>query len=139
MIVDYDYYIDTYQGMEISEEEFEKVINKASSHINNLIMNRDYTNWCGKNYTEQVKMATCSVIEILAEKQITKQKIKGIIDGTSKNITSEKVGDYSRNFEAVNYKDLKEGTTNINNKIFEEASVYLWSTGLMNRGVCYVR
>ena len=139
MIVDYDYYIDTYQGIEISEEEFEKLVIKASSHINNLIMNRDYTNWCGKDYTEQVKMATCSIIEILAEKQLAKQKIKGIIDGTNKNITSEKVGDYSRNFDAVSYKDLKEKTTNISNEIFEEASVYLGSTGLMNRGVCYVR
>lgn len=139
MIVDYDYYIDTYQGIEISEEEFERLVIKASSHINNLIMNREYTNWCGKDYTEQVKMATCSVIEILAEKQLAKQKIKGIIDGTNKNITSEKVGDYSRNFDTVSYKDLREETTNINNKMFEEASIYLWSTGLMNRGVCYVR
>ena len=139
MIVDYNYYMDTYQGIEISEEEFERAVIKASSHINNLIMNRDYTNWYGKDYTEQVKMATCSIIEILAEKQLAKQKMKGIIDGTNKNITSEKVGDYSRNFEAVSYKDLREETTNINNKMFEEASVYLWSTGLMNRGVCYVR
>ena len=139
MIVDYDYYIDTYQGIEISEEEFERLVIKASSHINNLIMNRDYTNWYGKDYTEQVQMATCSAIEILAEKQLAKQKIKGIIEGTNKNITSEKVGDYSRNFDAVSYKDLKEETTNINNKMFEEASIYLWSTGLMNRGVCYVR
>lgn len=139
MIVDYDYYIDTYQGIEISEEEFEKLVIKASSHINNLIMNRDYTNWYGKDYTEQVQMATCSVIEILVEKQLAKQKIKGIIDGTNKSITSEKVGDYSRNFDAVSYKDLKEETANINNKIFEEASIYLWNTGLMNRGVCYVR
>lgn len=139
MIVDYNYYMDTYQGIEISEEEFERAVIKASSHINNLIMNRDYTNWYGKDYTEQVKMATCSIIEILAEKQLAKQKMKGIIDGTNKNITSEKVGDYSRNFDAVSYKDLREETTNINNKMFEEASIYLWSTGLMNRGVCYVR
>jgi hypothetical protein len=139
MIVDYNYYMDTYQGIEISEEEFERAVIKASSHINNLIMNRDYTNWYGKDYTEQVKMATCSIIEILAEKQLAKQKMKGIIDGTNKNITSEKVGDYSRNFDAVSYKDLREETTNINNKMFEEASTYLWSTGLMNRGVCYVR
>lgn len=139
MIVDYNYYMDTYQGIEISEEEFERAVIKASSHINNLIMNRDYTNWYGKDYTEQVKMATCSIIEILAEKQLAKQKMKGIIDGTNKNITSEKVGDYSRNFDAVSYKDLREETTNMNNKMFEEASIYLWSTGLMDRGVCYVR
>ena len=139
MIVDYNYYTDTYQGTEVSEEDFEKLEVKASSHINNLIMNRDYTNWCGKNYTEQVKLASCSIIEILVEKQLAKQKMKGIIEGTNKNITSEKVGDYSRNFDAVSYKDLREETTNINNKIFEEASIYLWSTGLMNRGVCYVR
>ena len=138
MIVDYNYYMNTYQGTEVSEEDFEKLEIKASSYINNLIMNRDYTNWCGKDYTEQVKMATCSIIEILEEKQLAKQKMKGIIDGTNKNITSEKVGDYSRNFDAVSYKDLREETTNINNKMFEEASIYLWSTGLMNRGVCYV-
>lgn len=139
MIVNYDYYTNTYQGTEASKENFEKLEIKASSHITNLIMNRDYTNWCGKDYTEQVKMATCSVIDILVEKESINQKVKGRIQGTNKVITSEKVGDYSRNLETVSYKDLKEEIANISNEIFEEASIYLLSTGLMNRGVCYVR
>ena len=62
-----------------------------------------------------------------------------MIDGTAKVVTSEKVGDYSRNFDNVSYKDIKEEVSDTTRKITEEASAYLWSTGLMNRGVCYVR
>lgn len=139
MIVNYDYYVNTYKGTEIKEEDFEKLEIRANNHVMNLIMNRDYTNWFGKDFTEQVKMAICSAIDILAKNEEKKKLINGIIDGTNKIVTSEKVGDYSRNFNSINYKDLKEDALNISQEIAESVSEYLWSTGLMNRGVCYVR
>ena len=139
MIVDYNYYINNYRGTEISEEDFRKLEIKASNHIMNLIMNRDYANWYGKDYTEKIQMATCSAIDILIAEEKKKNIINGMIDGTAKVVTSEKVGDYSRNFDNVSYKDIKEEVSDTTRKITEEASAYLWSTGLMNRGVCYVR
>lgn len=139
MIVDYDYYINTYKGTEVLEEKFEKLEMKASSQVLNLIMKRDYTNWYGKDYSEQVKMATCSVIEILDESDKKKSIIDGMMNNTTKIITSEKVKDYSRNFETINCKELQEEISNIKSKIVNEVSEYLWNTGLMNRSVGYVR
>jgi len=137
MIVNYDYYINTYKGTKVSEENFEKIEIKASSHIMSLIMNRDYTNWFGKDYSEQVKMATCSVIDILNDTEQKEDILYKIEQG--QKISSEKVGDYSRNFETINYKELQEQISNNEIKIVKEVNNYLWNTGLMNRGVSYVR
>lgn len=137
MIVNYDYYINTYKGTEVSQEKFEKIEMKASSHIMNLIMNKDYTNWFGKDYSEQVKMATCSVIDILYDIEQKEGILYKMEQG--QNISSEKVGDYSRNFETINYKELQEKISNSKTSIIKEVNNYLWNTGLMNRGVSYVR
>lgn len=138
MIVDYSYYTDTYLGNKISnKDDFNRVEIKASSQILKLIMNRDYSNWNGKDYTEQVKMATCSIIDILYDLEETENAMKKKQSG--KTISSEKVGDYSRNFENASYKELQEQSSNIDSKIEKEASNFLWYTGLMNRSVTYVR
>ena len=139
MIVDYDYYINTYKGISVESENFESLEIKASSQVLNLIMNRDYTNWFGKDYSEQVKKATCSVIDLLNSINQKESIIDEMSTNTTKIITSEKVGDYSRNFETTNYKDIQEQIANKKAKIVEEVSEYLWYTGLMNRGVCYVQ
>lgn len=139
MIVDYDYYTNTYKGNSVEKENFETLEIKASSQVLNLIMNRDYTNWFGKDYSEQVKKATCSVIDLLNSINQKESIIDGMSTNTTKIITSEKVGDYSRNFESINYKDIQEQVANKKAKIVEEVSEHLWYTGLMNRGVCYVQ
>lgn len=136
MIVNFNYYINAYKGDKIpQDEEFERIEVQASNKIKMLIMNRDYTNWYGKDYTEQVKLATCSVADILYDTEQIKKGIETLISGG--NITSEKVGDYSRNFGSATFKELQEevSKTNINKKIEQALSEYLWHTGLMNRGV----
>ena len=58
----------------------------------------------------------------------------------NKIITSEKVKDYSRNYETISYKELQEqiSDTNIKMIIKQEIEPYLWNTGLLNRSVEYV-
>lgn len=141
MIVDYDYYTDTFKGNSVPHEEFERIELKASSQINKFIMNRDYTNFNNQDYSEQVKMATCSVIDILYDIDKKKKALDAMVDGKSnKIITSEKVKDYSRNYATTSYKELQEQVSNenVNKLIKEEIEIYLWNTGLLNRRLDYV-
>lgn len=143
MIVDYDYYKKTFKGNKIPQkEDFERIEVKANSQINMFIMGRDYTNWNNRDFTEQVKMATCSVIEVLYDVEEKKKVLNSMSDNAdNKIVTSEKVKDYSKSYATISYKELQEqvSNSNVNKLIQEEIENYLWSTGLTNRSVAYVR
>lgn len=141
MIADYNYYTNNFKGNKTPEADFERIEIKASSQIKMFITGKDYTNYNGKDYTEQIKTATCSAIDILYEAEQKKKVLDSMINGNdNKIITSEKVKDYSRNYETISYKELQEqiSDTNIKMIIKQEIEPYLWNTGLLNRSVEYV-
>lgn len=134
--VDYDYYNKTYKGNTIPQEEFEKYVMKASSKVRNKILNKDTS-----LFETEVKNATCSVADILYNQYLTQERLKGIAVGTEKVISSEKVGDYSRNISNISIDDLKKLSSNeyVDKLIEEEIENYLLMTGLLYCGVSYVR
>ena len=129
---DYDFYSNTYKG-DMPEEKFGKLVIGASYEVQKNIFNRDIT-----GYEDEVKLATCSVADILLKiEQIEEKKSKLISSANSdKIIASESVGDYSRTF--ANSNDIKDLDTQISDqkeKIKEELKKYLLNTGLLFRGV----
>lgn len=126
--VDYEFYQNTYKGNKItSQEEFDKLSLRATQYVKQQIMNRDYTDFNSKDYTNEVKYATCSLTEIEQEYQKAKENFP--IDG----IKNESIGDYSRS-----YGTIEELTNNTNIKRNEELNLYLGMTGLLYKGCCYV-
>lgn len=134
--VDYDYYNKTYKGDTIPQKEFEKYAMKASSKVRNKILNKDIT-----LFETEVKNATCSVADILYNQYLTQERLKGIAVGTEKVISSEKVGDYSRNISNISIDDLKKLSSSeyVDKLIEEEIENYLLMTGLLYCGVSYVQ
>lgn len=116
MIVDYDYYEDTYKGDKIPQSDFERIELRASNQVEMFIMGKDYTNWNNQNYTEQIKMATCSVADVLYDAEEKKKILDSMSDSKSKIVTSEKVANYSKNYATASYKDLKDEVSNDNIK-----------------------
>lgn len=112
---DYDFYKNTYKG-NMPESDFERIVIRASAEVRKNIFDRDIT-----NYENEVAMATCSVVDILLK-----------IEQIEKNISvkSESVGDYSRTFSSTT-----DEISNQKTKIKEELRNYLFSTGLLYRGV----
>lgn len=96
------------------------------------IQNRDIS-----NFESEVKNATCSVADILYNQFTKKEKIKNIVSGAEKVITSEKVGDYSRNINAITLNDLLSLSSDeeIAKEINKIAEQYLLFTGLLYRGM----
>ena len=137
MLVDFDYYKNQFKGTTIPQEVFEKMSGRAENELNRLILYKNYSNYNGVNYTETVKLAICSIADILYGVYKRDEKINAFVNSDSKIVTAEKVGDYSRNFETVSYKELIEQNSKsvVSAKMYEEANTYLGGTGLLNRGV----
>lgn len=133
--IDYNDYT-KFGGNLIPQNDFDKFAKGASYEIRLRIQNRDIS-----NFENEVKDATCSVADILYNQFTEKEKIKNIVSGNEKVITSEKVGDYSRNISAITLNDLlslssDEETSKEINKIVEQ---YLLFTGLLYGGIDCVR
>lgn len=121
---DYEFYTGTYKGTKItSKDEFDKLSLRATQYVKNHIFNRNYADYYGKDYTNEVKYATCSLTEVEQEYQ------KGLDELSSDNVKSESIGDYSRTFGT---KEELIKNTNIKRK--EELNLYLQTTGLLFRG-----
>lgn len=132
--IDYDYYSNTFKGTLIPQEEFEQYATKASNEVRLRIFNKSI-----KGFENQVQNATCSVADIIYNQNLKKQRIDLLLSGAEKVVTSEKVGDYSRNISAVSLSDLQADYDSTDRKINEEIQKALLFTGLLYSGVVDVR
>lgn len=132
--IDYDYYSNTFKGTLIPQKEFEQYATKASNEVRLRILNKSI-----KGFEKEVQNATCSVADILYNQELKKQRIESILNGTEKIITSEKVGDYSRNISTVSLSDLKADYESADKKIDDELNKTLLFTGLLYLGIIDVR
>lgn len=129
--IDEDYYYDTYYGEIIPQENFEKFAIKASGKVRNRIFNRNID-----FFKKEVQTATCSVADILYNQYLNQEKLNKITFGNEKIITSEKVGDYSRNISNVSTDELKNLISNdyVEKLIDQTIEDYLLVTGLLYCG-----
>lgn len=129
--IDYDYYINTFEGSLIPGEKFNKYSAMASNKVRTRIFNRDIS-----LFENEVKNATCLVADILYNQYLNQEKLKNVISGNEKIVTSEKVGDYSRNISNVSTTDLQNliSTEYIDNLIQEILEDSLYPTGLLYCG-----
>ena len=125
----YEFYTNTYKG-NMPEKDFDILVRRASTEVRNAISDRDIT-----GYEEDVQLATCSVADILHKIEELENKKNTSINA----LKSESVGDYSRTFETSSVKEIEDQISNQNQKINDELRKYLLWTGLLYRGVGYVR
>ena len=128
--VDYTYYADIYKGTR-PKPDFDKLVIRASAEVRKNIFNRDIT-----GYENEVKLATCSVCDILLKIEKLESKKNTLI--SEKELKSESVGDYSKTYSSVSLTDIDKQITNLKSKIKEELGTYLLDTGLLYRGGWYV-
>ena len=132
--IDENYYYNTYKGKQISQDKFKEFATKASNEVRIRIFNKPIT-----GYENEVQIATCLVAEILYNQSLKKEKIESILFGTEKIVTSEKVGDYSRNISTVSVTDLQRDYDSTDEQIDKELEKALLFTGLLYSGVVDVR
>ena len=134
--IDDNYYYNTFYGELIPLEEIEKYVALANNEVRLRLFNRSVDK---TKFEEIVKTTTCRVAEILYNQSLKEQRIEDILNGTNQIVTSEKVGDYSRNLSAASLTDLKADYGSTSQKIDEEVEKSLLFTGLLYSGVIDVR
>lgn len=118
----YAYYISTYRG-NLTEEEFEKSIVPATTHVRRITFGRADQNM----ELDEVKLATCAVCDLLANDEKARSQHSG------RAVVSENTDGYS-----VTYESGRDGDTAddlLNRKIYRSAELYLEPTGLLYMGV----
>ena len=131
---DYTYYTGTFGGTLIPQTKFNKYAIKATLIINNRILGKDIT-----GNESIIKHTCCEVAEILYNQDLSETKMKEVANGTQAVITSEKVGDYSRNFSSAGINELKQVVSDANTEINTVIDENLLLTGLLYSGVECVR
>ena len=122
LYADYEYYISTYKG-NLTKEEFEKSIMKASAYVRRITFGRADDNM----EMEEVKLATCSVCDLIANDEKVRSKHSG------RAVTSENTDGYS-----VSYESGVNGETAddlLCKKMHNTAALFLDPTGLLYMGV----
>lgn len=120
MLADYSFYTGPFGGSFLSEEDFNHYEPYAERYIHTITFGRLLS---GYSATDAVRMAICSVTDVLAEQAEAASKI-------SYGAKSETVGSYS-----VSYDDYTNVEARISKERLDAASPYLLPTGLMDRGI----
>lgn len=122
LYADYEYYISAYKG-NLAKEEFEKSIMKASAYVRRITFGRADDNM----EMEEVKLATCSVCDLIANDEKVRSKHSGRV------VTSENTDGYSVSYESGGNRGTADEL--LGRKIFDTLELYLMPTGLLYMGV----
>ena len=115
---DYAFYMTEYGGNVIPNEEFQRVITRASSYIKAITFSRVDEN----NIPEEVKAAACAVAEVIYKAESSTEEKK-----------SETVGKLSVSYVTEQADgQIKEKV--LRKKQYAAAYLYLATTGLLYRG-----
>lgn len=122
LYADYEYYTSTYKG-NLTKEEFERSITKASAYVRRITFGRADEN----KELDEVKLAACAVCELLANDEKVRSKHSG------RAVTSENTDGYSVSYESGGNGETTDDLLKRN--IFDTLLLYLEPTRLLYMGV----
>lgn len=122
LYADYEYYTSTYRG-NLTKEEFEKSIMKASAYVRRITFGRADDNM----EMEEVKLAACSVCDLIANDEKVRSKHSG------RAVTSENTDGYSVSYESGGNGETSDDL--LCKKMHNTAALFLDPTGLLYMGV----
>lgn len=122
LYADYEYYTSAYKG-NLTKEEFEKSIMKASAYVRRITFGRADDNM----EMEEVKLATCAVCDLIANDEKVRSKHSG------RAVTSENTDGYSVSYESGGNGETADDL--LCKKMHNTAALFLDPTGLLYMGV----
>lgn len=130
----FDFYKNTYFGNSITEENFLRVSERASEHIDYLTFNR-INDEILQEYSVKIQKSCCAIAEFLNDIDIYNASTSN--NSNSRQISSKTVGSISVTYSSkVSYiESYISDTSKIDTHIYELASRYLIDTGLMNGSI----
>lgn len=114
MQLKYEFYTDTYGGVNISEADWKRLSQKAIQRLRQFAYDRLPDDWAKESYANQANCAVCEMAELIQADE--KRSVK----------TSENTDGYSVSYDT--------GKT-LSGMLYDVARVYFWNTGLLYAGV----
>lgn len=122
LYADYTFYVSEYRG-NLTDEEFDKSVIPASAYVRRITFGRADDNM----EMEEVKLATCSVCDLIANDEKVRSKHSGRV------VTSENTDGYSVSFESGGNGETADDL--LHKKMYNTAALFLDPTGLLYMGV----
>ena len=126
-MITYDFYVNTYHGTLIPEEEFPFYIGKADARLEELTYGHCFKADLPAATKTRVSLAECAIADTLFSFDSA-----SAAPAAAAMIAEEKVGSHS-----VKYNDAVSASQALASQIRSLASAYLLTTGLLNRA-CYI-
>ena len=123
----YDFYVNTYHGTLIPEEDFPFYIGKADARLEELTYGHCFNADLPSAIQTRVSLAECAIADTLFSFDSA-----SAAPIAAAAISEEKVGSHS-----VKYNDAVSASQALSSQIRSLASAYLLTTGLLNRA-CYI-
>lgn len=117
----YQFYENTYKGTSLDMEAFDSLVLKASYELNSICHGKINDDTKAK-YSEEIQLATCSLLEQIYNEEQSK------VDG--KEIASESVESWHRT-----YVNSSNSSVSSQSKYLDSVYKYLINTGLLYRGI----
>ena len=114
MKVDYSFYTDTYGGKRISQDDWQRISQKAEQRLDSFTFGRCSGDWEGESWCNLAKCAVCEMAEILCADEKRSGKTSENTDGYSVSYDTEK---------------------SLGSTLYDVVQVYLGDTGLLYAGV----
>lgn len=122
LYADYTFYVSEYRG-NLTDEEFDKSVIPASAYVRRITFGRADDNM----EMEEVKLATCSVCDLIANDEKVRSKHSG------RAVTSENTDGYSVSYESGGNGETSDDL--LCKKMHNTAALFLDPTGLLYMGV----
>lgn len=131
MLVDYEYYSNTYKGgdnIPLSKSQFNELCLNSSEKVNYYTNNRINDD----NNDKKVKDTVCEIVDLLFKQETLKQKM----NDDKSSIASETVGPHSINYNNKSNYQAQQilSEEELNRKCYQICYINLVHTGLMFRG-----
>lgn len=111
--VEYNFYVETYLGKKVSEDDFDTLATRASEKLNMLTFGRIV------EVDDNIRLAVCAMTDVLAS----------VGEVGDKEIASESNDGYSVSFTTASPADRERITKG---QLYDAAYTYLYNTGLMD-------
>lgn len=127
---DFDYYVNTYMGNAIADDEFPRMAAKASRFIDYITTNRAEA----QADLDAVKNCCCELAEQYQLMELAQTASREVLSGDAVDVKSESVGSWSRTYGSA-ADNAATITEKAQAKLAAIAYRYLTGTGLLYRGV----
>lgn len=117
MKVDYDFYVERFEGSQVPERAWLSLELKAEKRLEHFTFGRTAGDWSKQDWKQNAKYAICEMAEAMQ-----KRKVRG-------NIVSENNDGYSVSYQTEQTEEEFES------RLYQIASTYLMSSGLLYMGV----